>query len=119
MLFIICQPFSGQDSDPILDKSPLSMTLAGGAAYGINPKLTKSSTKTINQTIDAVIYKKKQIVDNYNELILAFKGDYNIIFRAYNDGIAYRFVSTSKKPFIVEGEEAEFNFPNNSKAFIP
>lgn len=107
------------EGDPILDKSPLSMTLVGGAAYGINPKLTKSSTKTVNQTIDAVIYKKNKIADNYNELTLTFKGDYNIIFRAYNDGVAYRFVSTSKKPFIVESEEAEFNFPGNPKAFIP
>ncbi|MFV0538327.1 MAG: glycoside hydrolase family 97 N-terminal domain-containing protein [Dysgonomonas sp.] len=67
------------ESDLILEKSPLSMTLVGGSSYGINPKLTKSSTKTVNQTIDAIIYKKNKIADNYNELTLIFKGDYNII----------------------------------------
>ncbi len=105
--------------DLMLDKSAISMKLSDGTAYGIDPKLSKSSTKTVNETINAVIYKRNKIVDNYNELNLRFKGDYEIIFRAYNDGVAYRFVSTSKKPFMVESEQAEFNFPSGNKAFIP
>lgn len=105
------------NGDLMLDKSAISMTLNDGTFYGKDAKLSGSSTKAVNQTIDATIYKRKQIVDNYNELTLKFK-DYNVIFRAYNDGIAYRFVSTSKKPFIVDNEQAEFNFPIDSKAFI-
>ncbi|MDR2949831.1 MAG: glycoside hydrolase family 97 protein [Prevotella sp.] len=104
--------------DLMLDKSSISMTLNDGSSYGIDAKLSGSSTKTVNQTINAVIYKRKQVKDNYNELTLKFKGDYNIVFRAYNDGIAYRFVSASKKPFIVNNEQAEFNFPADRKAFI-
>ncbi|WP_029906640.1 glycoside hydrolase family 97 protein [Prevotella sp. 10(H)] len=104
--------------DLMLDKSPLSMTLVGGTTLGLEPKLSGSSTKTVNQIIDAPVYKRSKVIDNYNELTLRFKGDYNIIFRAYNDGIAYRFVSISKKPFIVENEQAEYNFPADHKAFI-
>lgn len=107
------------NGDLMLAKSPISMTLVGGNSYGINPKLSGSSTKTVNQTIDAVIYKRSKISENYNELNLKFKGDYNIIFRAYNDGVAYRFVSSSKKSFEVESEQADFNFPADTKAFIP
>lgn len=106
------------NGDLMLDKSAISMTLNNGLSYGVDAKLSGSSTKTVNQTIDAVIYKRKQVKDNYNELTLKFKGDYNIVFRAYNDGIAYRFVSTSKKAFIVDNEQAEFNFPADRKAFI-
>ncbi|MDR2005012.1 MAG: glycoside hydrolase family 97 N-terminal domain-containing protein, partial [Prevotella sp.] len=105
------------NGDLMLDKSVISMALNDGSYYGKDTKLSGSSTKTVNQTISATIYKRKQIVDNYNELTLRFK-DYNIIFRAYNEGVAYRFVSTSKKPFIVNNEQAEFNFPADSKAFI-
>lgn len=107
------------EGDLMLGKSPISMTFVGGVAYGIDPKLSGSATKTVNQTIDAVIYKRSKIKENYNELTLKFKGDYNIIFRAYDDGIAYRFVSTAKKPFIVENEQAEFRFPADNKAFVP
>lgn len=106
------------DGDIMLAKSPVSMTLTDGSAFGINTKLSGSSVKSVNQTIDASVYKRNKIEDNYNELTLRFKGDYSIIFRAYNDGIAYRFVSTSKKPFVIENEQAEFNFPADVKVFV-
>ncbi|MDR2954173.1 MAG: glycoside hydrolase family 97 protein [Prevotella sp.] len=104
--------------DLLLDKSPISMTLTGGNTFGISPKLSGSFTNSSDQVIESPVYKKKQVIDNYNELTLRFKGDYNVIFRAYNDGIAYRFVSTSKKPFEVESEQAQFNFPADNKVFV-
>ena len=106
------------EGDIMLSRSPVSITLADGSAFGINARLSGSSEKAVNQTIDASVYKRNKIADNYNELTLKFKGDYNIIFCAYNDGIAYRFVSTSKKPFIIENEQAEFNFPADQKVFV-
>lgn len=105
--------------DRIIDKSPISMTVAGGESFGLNAKLISSSTRSVNQIINTAIYKKDKVVDNYNELTLKFKGDYQVIFRAYNDGLAYRFVSTAKKPFIIENEQAVFNFPADQKAYIP
>ena len=105
-------------NDIMLDRSTISMELNDGTFYGVNPKLSGSSTKSVNQIIDASVYKRKQIKDHYNELTLKFNGNYHILFRAYNDGIAYRFVSTSKKPFIVKNECAEFNFPSDRKAYI-
>lgn len=107
------------DGDLMLKNSPISMVLTDGTSFGVNSKLSDSSTKTVNQTITASIYKKKEIIDNYNELNLKFKEGFNIIFRAYNDGIAYRFVSNLKKPFEVKEEQAIFNFPKDEKAYIP
>ncbi|MDR0428068.1 MAG: glycoside hydrolase family 97 protein [Dysgonamonadaceae bacterium] len=106
------------DGDIMLDKSSISMTLADGSTFGKNAKLSGSSTKSVNETIPAFIYKRNKVTNNYNELTLKFKGNYNIIFRAYNDGIAYRFISTTKKPFIVESELAEFNFPADNKIYV-
>lgn len=107
------------NGDLMLDKSPISMKLSDGKSFGIKPSLLGSSTRSVNEIIKATIYKKAEIKDNYNELTLKFKNDYSIIFRAYDDGIAYRFISTSKKPFEVINEEAKFNFSNDGKAFIP
>lgn len=104
--------------DLMLAKSPLSITLADGTAFGVAPKLSGSATAKVDKLIESPVYKRKQVVDNYNELTLKFKGDYNIVFRAYNDGVAYRFISTSNKPFTVENEQAVFNFPSDSKAFV-
>lgn len=105
--------------DVMLLPSAISMNLADGTSFGIDSKLAGSSARSVNTIIDATVYKKSKVVDNYNELTLRFKGDYSIIFRAYNDGVAYRFVSNKKQAFIVQNEQAEFNFPDDSKAYIP
>lgn len=107
------------DNDLMLAKSPLSMTLEDGNIFGVKSKLTGSSTKSVNEKITANVYKRKTIVDNYNELTLKFGDGFNVLFRAYNDGIAYRFVSTLKKPFKVLSEQAVFNFPADQKAYVP
>lgn len=104
--------------DRMLDRSAISLILADGSSYGTEARLSGSSTRTVNQTIDAQVYKRKQIKDHFNELTLKFKGDYQLIFRAYDEGVAYRFVSTSRKPFLVKSEQAEFNFPADRNAFV-
>lgn len=105
--------------DMVLSESAIGMSLSDGTFYGRNPKLKKAQKTSVNKTIDAAVYKRSKIIDNYNELTLSFKEDFNVIFRAYNEGVAYRFVSLRKKAFEIENEKAEFNFPDNSKAYIP
>ncbi|MHB9055222.1 MAG: glycoside hydrolase family 97 protein [Paludibacteraceae bacterium] len=106
------------NGDVMLEKSPVSMILSNGTNIGVNSKVSKAKQKTVNEIIYAEIYKKKEIVNNYNELNLSFTGNYNLIFRAYNDGIAYRFVTNFKTPFTVKNEKTIFNFPGNPKAFV-
>ena len=53
--------------------------------------------------VPSPFYRANELRDYYNELTLRFKKDWNVEFRAYNDGIAYRFVSRSKKPFQCSG----------------
>ncbi|MCI1647502.1 MAG: glycoside hydrolase family 97 protein [Bacteroides sp.] len=108
-----------QGEDLILSPSPISISLTNGETYGVNSKLSKSLTTTIDRVIHTDIYKKKEVRDHYNELTLKFRNSFNLIFRAYDDGIAYRFVSTSRKPFEVKSEQAAFNFPSDRKAYVP
>jgi alpha-glucosidase len=105
--------------DVLLAPSVISMTLGDGKTFGKNAQLKKQSNRKVNEIIRPVIYKKNQITDNYNESVFEFKEGFNLIFRAYDDGIAYRFVSTLTKPFVVQSEEAAFHFPADQKAYIP
>lgn len=107
------------NGDLMLSNSPISMSLTNGVSFGVNSKLAGSFREKVNMTIVTSVYKRKKIKDNYNELTLRFKEGFSIIFRAYNDGIAYRFVSDLKKPFEVKNEEVKFNFPADQKAYIP
>lgn len=106
------------DNDVMVAPSPIFMKLTDGTAFGLNPKVKKISRRSVNETIYPPIYKKKSIKDLFNELTIDFKGGYSLVFRAYEDGAAYRFVSELKKPFMVESEQASFCFPNDPKVFV-
>jgi len=107
------------ENDVMVAPSAISMTLGDGKSFGKNPRLKKQTVREINETIPAIIYKKKQVNNHCNEAVFEFNENFNLIFRAYNDGVAYRFVSTLNKPFVVESEETTFNFQDNPNAFIP
>lgn len=89
-------------------------------ALGVRSSLSKQRTRTVNDTItNPVPHKRKRIPDVYNELELQFKSSFSLIFRAYNDGVAYRWVTSSKDSLIIKAEIANFNFAKTDTAFIP
>lgn len=105
--------------DLILAPSSIGMSLSDGTKFGQSPSLRRSKEKKVNRTIDAHLYKRNRIRDEFNELVLTFKGDYQVIFRAYNSGVAYRFASTRKSDFVVREEEAAFVFAENHNTWVP
>ena len=107
--------FNGQQ---VLKASPISMTLDNGEVWGENDKPSKVSKKSINEMVKAPFYRATELANNYNEMTLKFKG-FNVVFRAYNDGIAYRFVNTTKKPFHVVNELVDYQFPMDGIASVP
>ena len=106
-------------NDNMIIPSVISMTLGDGKSFGKDAHLKKQYTREINEVIPTAIYKKKQVSNHCNETVFEFKENFSLIFRAYDDGVAYRFVSASDKPFVVQSEEASFNFPDDPHAFIP
>ena len=106
------------DGDLLIDRSEINMLLTDGTIYGGIQKAPKVTRRTVNQTLPAITYKKAQVVDNFNEMTLKYKA-YSVVFRAYDEGVAYRFVSHAKAPFKVESECAEFNFAQDWNAWIP
>ena len=103
----------------VLAASPLSMTLEDGTTWGHHPQCTGSSRKEVDRTIDSPFYRSDRLRDHYRELVLRFKKGWNVEFRAYNDGIAYRFVSQLKKPFNILREEVDYRFASDRTAFVP
>lgn len=103
----------------VITPSAISMTLDNGDVLGKNAAVRSAKTTSADQTISTPIYKKDKVRDNYNQLSLTFKGDYGLVFRAYNDGIAYRFTTSKKGEIIIKNEEANFNFKDDDKAFLP
>lgn len=88
-------------------------------AFGKNVKVARAERKSVRSSFHTPFYKKAKVEDIYNELILKCKGGYEIQFRAYDDGAAYRFLSHRKAPFVVNSETADFNFEKDCHAFVP
>ncbi|MEI9947392.1 MAG: glycoside hydrolase family 97 catalytic domain-containing protein [Chitinophagaceae bacterium] len=106
-------------NDHVIIPSAISLQLQSGEILGKNMNLISSKKRTVNGTINAIAYKKKIIINNFNELVINFKGEYGVIFRAYNDGVAYRFIINRKEDMVIRSEQAEFNFDKDYTVLIP
>ncbi len=103
----------------IIAPSSISLQLTGGEILGDNVKILSTKTDRIDNMITAVNYIKSTIRDQCNQLTINCKGDYGVIFRIYNDGVAYRFFTKRKGELLVKIEEANFNFTADYKVFVP
>lgn len=97
------------DGDLLVGRSEIGMYMTDGSKFGGLEQVKKASTRGVDQTIKATLYKKAEVLDKFNELTLKFK-EFSLVFRAYDDGMAYRFVSHKEEPYNVDHETAEFNF---------
>lgn len=103
----------------VIAPSPIALTLESGEILGNNMKVSNTKVTSVNTSFATPIYKKSKVTDNYNQLTLTAKSGYGIIFRAYNDGVAYRFFTTRKGDLVIKSEQAGFNFDKDYSGFFP
>ena len=102
----------------VMAPSTLSVQLADGSTYDGSVRFEKALRRSVDESFAAAVYKRAAVKDKYNELTLRYK-TFDVVFRAYDAGIAWRFVSRSKKDFIVRDEQAEFRFAEDVEAMVP
>ena len=100
------------DGDLLLADSHIGMFTTDGVVFGGVQPVAKVARRSVNETIPTIIYKKAEVLDAFNELTLKFK-NFSVVFRAYDDGMAYRFVSHLKGSYNIETEMADFGFPED------
>lgn len=106
-------------NDTILSHSNIGLVLEDGTIVGKTPRITGERRKKIKDNIESPFYRFKEFVATGNELDLKLKGGFGIIFRAYNEGVAYRFYTTQSSDIIIKEEQAEFNFKEDYTAYLP
>lgn len=107
-----------RDEISLIGLSEISMSLSDGIVFGEDDKVRKVKKAAVDQVIPAVAYKKSEVRDNYNEITLIFK-EFSLVFRAYDEGVAYRFISALKNDSKVVSEKANFNFAKDWDAYVP
>ena len=103
----------------VLSVSPMSMTFNEGEIVGKNPILKLAKKESIRSSFETPLYKKKTVEDNHNQLLLNFKGDFSIEYRAFDEGVAYRFITKKKKDITVQSEEVVLNFDQDYTTLMP
>ena len=108
-----------KNGQQLLEPSAIAMDIAERPAFGRNSNLRNSSIKEHRKTIPSPFYTKQEVENHYKELVLTFQEDFNLEFRAYNDGMAYRFVNRMSQPAILSVLKADFNFAKDWQAYVP
>ena len=105
---------------PLLTNSQISIDI-DHVVLGINPKVIASKESTVDDVIEPVIRQKfAKIRDRHNELRLELAGGLAVVFRAYNEGAAYRLeTSLPGVALHVYNEEALFQFAGDHTVYYP
>ena len=108
------------DNRALLQRSTISMKIAD-ATLGVQQRIQLGSQRSVNREIvSAVPQKSLRIRENYNELRLAMEGGYSVIFRVFNEGVAYRLHTGIRGNEVkVYSEEARFNFAGDYRVYYP
>jgi len=104
----------------VLENSAISLDVEH-QKLGVQPKVIDAKRRSSDQVVEPVVRQKfAKIRDHYNELRLNMDGGYSVVFRAYNEGIAYRFETSLPQVQVrVYGEESAFNFPSDFVVYYP
>src|SRR6185369_16189507 len=88
---------------------------------GRETKVRNSKESSHDEMLEPVVRQKfAKIRDNYKELRLDMDGGYAFVFRAFNEGIAYRIeTSLPQQNVKVYNEEASLRFPSDFLVYYP
>ncbi|MEO6080281.1 MAG: glycoside hydrolase family 97 protein [Steroidobacteraceae bacterium] len=105
---------------PLLLDSMISMKV-DQQTLGLQPKILTVKQRSVDQAVaPAVRQKSASIREHYNEMRLALAGNYAVVFRAFNEGVAYRIETSLPQPTVkVYAEEVAYNFAGDYSVYYP
>lgn len=105
-------------SELLLKDCSMSLDLKD-EVLGRSPKLRNIKRNSVDETVKREIpLKNAEVRNHYNVLRMDMAGDYSVEFRAYDNGVAYRFITNKKGKREVLDEEYSINFPDSYLAHL-
>lgn len=110
--------FNGKD---VLLNSPVSLSFTNARAFGPDLAIKNVSRRAVDESWQRVYGKRKQVRNHFNEMTLdlqettAPNRQVQIIFCAYDDGVAFRYaLPKTWGGFELAAENTAFHFPNDA-----
>jgi len=108
------------DNELILQPSSIDLLVEGYKNLSTGIKVTSKKLEAVDEKIiSPVPEKRKNVRNHYNQLSVQFEQPYSLLFRVYDDGVAYRIVTRFKDSITINNEEAIFSFHHNKKIILP
>ena len=103
----------------LTQSSSIGLQLKEGKMLSGKLAIASHKYNNANEIITVPVpYRKKTLVDNYNQLELTFKEPFSLQFRMYNNGMAYRIGVRFKDSIIVESENVTFELNENTNVWF-
>ena len=94
-----------RDKKMIVLPSVIDLTMGDGKKMSDLLSIQSKKITAVDQVITAAVpVQRKTIPDQYNELTIQLKQPFNLIFRVYNDGVAYRIATRFKDSVVIKNE---------------
>ncbi len=112
--------FSIQDSAGFLVEQLSPGMTIGELSLGNNPRVLSEKYTSIDQLLYPIVPTiSSEVRDHCKQLTLKFKGDFSLVFRAYNNGVAYRFETTLPGDVYVQNERMDLSIGSNFTTWFP
>ena len=105
--------------DMILTPSPVSVNL-NDKILGVNARVKRIEQYYKKEYLNPVVrVKSAEILNEYKEMKLFMKGDYSLVFRLYDDAVAYRWITNFDGVIRILSEQINFCFPGDFPVWFP
>ena len=114
------------DGQAVIQDSRLGLKLHEGTTLGADVALLSSASQSEDSTWDNPFGKRRVVRNHYRELSLLLRErsatdrTFQVVFRAFNDGVAFRYVLMSQpgmRDFVLDEELTEFRFPADAACY--
>jgi alpha-glucosidase len=111
---------------PLMDTSLLELRLQGQRLLGAGLTLVSSRTGSVDESYAIPAGKSRTVRNHYNSLVAEYRESgvfgrrLNVEVRAYDDGVAFRYVVPETAPpqeIRIEDEATEFRFARDAEAY--
>ena len=104
----------------IIENVNIGIEMSDGRSIGSKSKVRNIKRETVNQIVNVPIPNKdRKIETSYNQMTISLTNNFDVIFRAYNDGVAYRIHDKRNKPKNVIYEKMSIDFPERASTYFP
>ena len=113
-----CQLSIQLDGEELMAPSTIDLTLADGKQAYSQAKVARSKRSSINEIIEAPMYRQASFTFKANQLDLKLQNGFGLIVLATDEGVAYRFYQTNKGATTIYNEVADYHFGADRTAWL-